>query len=178
MLILMTIVAVGCGNNKVADSGAASSTVSEPEAVEASTLGMPAVKEGVLRPGEDCAEVCFEWDPVEGADGYEVSEENKYYSEKEYREPETVEVADNTYVTGAQDYFDFRIRVRAFKGEGADRVYGEWSSFATGSAYEKKTATAGGPYGEMSVVIPEGWTAEISAVDEGKLTYGLYGLIL
>ena len=25
----------------------------------------------------------------------------------------------NTYVTGAQDYFDFRIRVRAFKGEGA-----------------------------------------------------------
>ena len=33
MLILMTIVAVGCGNNKVADGGAASSTVSEPEAV-------------------------------------------------------------------------------------------------------------------------------------------------
>ncbi|SFC97402.1 putative quinol monooxygenase [Butyrivibrio sp. YAB3001] len=112
MLILMTIVAVGCGNNKVADSGAASSTVSEPEAVEASTLGVPAVKDGVLRPGEDCAEVYFEWDPVEGADGYEVSEENKYYSEKEYREPEKVEVVDNSYVTGAQDYFDFRIRVR------------------------------------------------------------------
>ena len=178
MLILMTIVAVGCGNNKVADSGAASSTVSEPEAVEASTLGVPAVKDGILRPGEDCAEVVFDWNPVEGADGYEVSEENKYYSEKEYREPETVEISDNSYVTGAQDYFDFRIRVRAFKGNGAERVYGEWSSFATGSAYEKQIVSVGGPYGEMSVVVPEGWTAEISAVDDGKLTYGLYGLIL
>ena len=178
MLILMTIVAVGCGNNKAADSGAGSSTVSEPEAVEVDTLGVPAVKDGILRPGEDCAEVVFEWDPVEDAEGYEVSEENKYYSEKEYREPETVEIADNIYVTSAQDYFDFRIRVRAFKGNGADRVCSEWSSFATGSAYEKQTVSVGGPYGEMSVVVPEGWTAEISAVDDGKLTYGLYGLIL
>ena len=158
MVMLMTIAAVGCGNNKVADSGAASSTLSEPEAVEASTLGVPAVKDGILRPGEDCAEVVFDWDPVEGADGYEVSEENKYYSEKEYREPETVEISDNSYVTGAQDYFDFRIRVRAFKGNGAERVYGEWSSFATGSAYEKQIVSVGGPYGEMSVVVPEGWT--------------------
>ena len=145
MVMLMTIAAVGCGNNKVADSGAVSNTVSEPEAVEASTLGVPVVKNGILRPGEDCAEVVFEWDPVEGAEGYEVSEENKYYSEKEYREPETVEIPDNSYVTGAQDYFDFRIRVRAFKGKGAERVYGEWSSFATGSAYEKKTVAWAGP---------------------------------
>ncbi|WP_029233003.1 immunoglobulin-like domain-containing protein [Butyrivibrio sp. VCB2006] len=102
MVMLMTIAAVGCGNNKVADR-TASSTVSEPEAVETSTLGVPAVKDG---------------------------------------------------------------------------VYGEWSSFATGSAYEKQIVSVGGPYGEMSVVVPEGWTAEISAVDDGKLTYGLYGLIL
>ena len=33
MVMLMTIAAVGCGNNKAADSGAGSSTVSEPEAV-------------------------------------------------------------------------------------------------------------------------------------------------
>ena len=55
MVMLMTIAAVGCANNKVADSGVGSSTVSEPEAVEASTLGVPAVKDGILRPGEDCA---------------------------------------------------------------------------------------------------------------------------
>lgn len=140
MSVLMMIVAVGCGNNKAADSGAESAAVSEPqvaeqEVAEPSALSVPVVKDGVLRPGEDSAEVYFEWDQVEGADGYEVSVENKYYSEKEYREPETVEIADNTYVATAQDDFDFRIKVRAFRGEGADRVYGDWSSFATGSAY-------------------------------------------
>ena len=137
MAMLIMIATVGCENNKVTDSGVASGTVNEPEVVEAVTLGVPVVKDGVLKPGEDRVEVWFEWDPVEGADGYEVSEENKYYSETEYREPETFEVTDNSYVTGAQDNFDFRIKVRAFKGSGADRVYGEWSSFATGSAYEK-----------------------------------------
>ena len=177
MATLMAATVVGCGSNKVTDSGA-SNTVSEPEAVNADTLGIPVVKDGVLRPGEDCAEVFFEWDPVEGATGYEVSEENKYYSEEEYREPETVDIAENSYVAGAQDYFDFRIKVRAYKGEGAERTYGEWSPFATGSAYETETVAVGGPYGEISVVIPEGWTAEISAVDDGRLTYGLYGLIL
>lgn len=176
--MFMAAAVVGCGNDKVADSGAASGAVSESEVVEVDTLGVPTVKDGVLRLGEDSAEVYFEWEPVEGADGYEVSAENKYYSEKEYREPETFEIADNSYVASAQDYFDFRIKVRAFKGSGADRVYGEWSSFATGSAYEKETISVGGPYGEISVVIPEAWTAEISTVDDGKLTYGNYGLIL
>ena len=109
--------------------------MSEPDAVEEVSLGVPAVKDGVMRPGEDCIEVYFEWDQVEGADGYEVSAENKYRSETEYREPETCETTDNSFVAGAQDEFDFRIKVRAFSGNGADRVYGEWSSFATGSAY-------------------------------------------
>ena len=116
-MLIMTVL-VGCGSGKTADS-----------------LGVPAVKDGVTRPGEDCIEVYFEWDPVEGADGYEVSEENKYCSEEEYREPETVETTESSYVSSAQDDFDFRIKVRAFKGKGAERTYGEWSSFATGSAY-------------------------------------------
>ena len=33
----------------------------------------------------------------------------------------------------------------------------------------------GGTYGEMSVVVPDGWTAEISAVDDGKLRLKLIG---
>jgi hypothetical protein len=123
MAMLITIFAVGCGDSKAVESA----------------LGVPTVKNGILRPGEDCVEVYFEWDTVEGADGYEVSEESKYYSETEYREPENVEITDNFYVASAQDYFDFRIKVRAFRGNGAERVYGEWSSFATGSAYEKET---------------------------------------
>ena len=111
----------------------------------AATLGIPQVKDGVMQPGEEAVEVHFVWDPVEGADGYEVSAQTKYYAEKEYREPaETVETTDTVYVDSAQDYFDFRIQVRAFKGDGADRVYGDWSSFAEGSSYTEEDIAADG----------------------------------
>ncbi|WP_022770109.1 hypothetical protein [Butyrivibrio sp. NC2007] len=60
MATLMAAAVVGCGSNKATDSGA-SNTVSEPESVNADTLGIPVVKDGVLRPGEDCAEVFFEF---------------------------------------------------------------------------------------------------------------------
>ncbi len=116
---IMALLVVGCGSSKAAGA-----------------LGVPAVKDGVTRSGDDCIEVYFEWDKVEGAEGYEVSVESKYYSEEEYRDPETVETTETSYVAGAQDDFDFRIKVRAYKGAGADRTYGEWSSFATGSAKE------------------------------------------
>ena len=38
--------------------------------------------------------------------------------------------------------------------------------------------TAGGPYGELSVILPQTWTAETAPVDSDKMMYGLYGLIL
>ena len=38
--------------------------------------------------------------------------------------------------------------------------------------------TAGGPYGEISVILPQTWTAEAAPVDSDKMMYGLYGLIL
>lgn len=144
---IMLIAAVGCGKNNEAESEVIFEQVNEPAAEAApepesapaaaqdTALGVPAVKDGVMRPGDDCVEVYFEWDPIEGADGYEVTMENKYREEEEYREPETTEVTENSYVAGAQDEFDFRIKVRAFKGAGDDRTYGEWSSLATGSAY-------------------------------------------
>ncbi len=178
MVVLIMVVIEGCGNNKAEDKGTTSGNDTEPKVIKAGALSVPVVKDGVMRPGEDCVEVYFEWDLVEGADGYEVSEENKYYSEKNYREPEVVETMDNFYVATAQDYFDFRIKVRAFKGDEADRTYSEWSSSAIGSAYETETISVGGPYGEISIVIPESWSAETSTIDDGKLTNGLYGLIL
>lgn len=102
-----------------------------------SALAAPVVKNGVMRPGEDCVEVYFEWEPVDGADGYEVKTQNKYYEEETYREPaEVLETVENSYVAGAQDYFDFKIKVRAIKEDGGSRVYSEWSNEAVGSAYE------------------------------------------
>ncbi len=40
------------------------------------------------------------------------------------------------------------------------------------------TASVAGPYGQISVYIPDTWTAEAAPVDSGKLMSGLYGLIL
>ena len=37
---------------------------------------------------------------------------------------------------------------------------------------------AGGPYGELSINLSDGWTADIAPVDSDKLMYGLYGIIL
>ena len=39
-------------------------------------------------------------------------------------------------------------------------------------------ACVGGPYGEITVGGHNGWSIEAAPVDSGKLSYGLYGLIL
>ncbi len=139
--VVMAVSICACGKDTV-DQG--SELVVEPienteEVSETSAdtaLLTPQVKDGVTRPGEDCVEVYFEWDPIEGADGYEVSSQNKFYEEESFREPEEiVETTETSFVAGAQDYFDFLIKVRAFKGSGDSRVYSEWSNEAAGFSY-------------------------------------------
>ncbi len=149
----MAIALIGCGKETApqqvdgalpeqAETGAAFEPVTE---TEPAALGIPQVKDGVIQPGEEAVEVVFNWDPVEGADGYEVEVANKFYEETDYRDDvETAETKEPSYTCGAQDYFDFRIKVRAFKGEGADRVYGDWSSFAEGSTYTEADIAADG----------------------------------
>ena len=187
--VVLVLAVSGCGNAAPAEKeaepvieetgGEVTTESCTAEGPETTTLGIPQVKDGVMQPGEEAVEVHFVWDPVEGADGYEVSAQTKYYAEKEYREPaETVETTDTLYVDGAQDYFDFRIKVRAFKGNDSERVYGDWSSFAEGSAYEKTTLTAGGPLGELSVTFPDVWNVEVSTVQDEKLVGGNYGFII
>ena len=145
MAAAMLILAVaGCGSDKAAEqsSGLNVEPIGQETNAEVAsedvTLAVPQVKDGVTRPGEDAIEVYFEWAPVEGADGYEVAEKNKFYEEETWREPEVVsETAGTDYITSAQEYFDFQIKVRAFKGEGASRVYSDWSSEAFGTTAEE-----------------------------------------
>ncbi|MBQ7613714.1 MAG: hypothetical protein IJU77_01600 [Butyrivibrio sp.] len=101
-------------------------------------LKTPSVKDGVTTEGEEAIQVRFDWDKIEGAEGYEISEENKYCKEEAYREAEYSETTDNFFTCGAQDDFDFRIKVRAYKGTGEKRQYSEWSEYATGSTYNKE----------------------------------------
>ena len=133
------------------------------------TLSVPVVKEGVQKAGEDAVEMRFEWDSVEEAEGYEVCEESKFHTEENYREAvKNIETSDTFYVTGAQDEFDFRIRVRAFKRSGNEKVYSDWSSYATGSIVfdDKKTDVGADPYQELLDVIAKGLK---EGFPEGKL---------
>ena len=43
---------------------------------------------------------------------------------------------------------------------------------------DEDRAAVGGPYGELSVILPQTWTAETAPIDSNKLMYGLYGLII
>ena len=142
----ITIVAAGCGSKlaDVSDKDASIEAVTAEDSVKES-LQAPVVKDGVMEPGEDAINVVFEWNPIDGADGYEVIEENKFCEEDEYREvteDSTAITTDTTYVTGAQDDFDFRIKVRAFRGDGENREYSEWSEYSYGSTYDKEAANA------------------------------------
>lgn len=133
-------------------------------------LDAPTVKEGVLTPHESYSGVYFEWNEIEGADGYEVSTESKFYSDDAYGNPEIEEVKDNNYEAGAQDLFDFRIKVRAFAGKDNDRSYSEWSAYATGSAYDPNELSADEYYFLSKEQDPEDILANytISLMENGK----------
>lgn len=143
---VITIMALGCGSKTV--DTPANEVSDETITVEDNAkkgLIAPEVKEGVTKPGEDAIKVVFEWNPVDGADGYEVLEENKFSEEDELREPDsdsTTVTTDTTYVSSAQDDFDFRIKVRAYRGDGENREYSEWSEYSYGSTYDKEAVDA------------------------------------
>ena len=117
------------------DAAGEETSSEEPGDISDVALTVPVVKDGVTVLGYDCVDVYFEWDEVQGADGYEVTTDMKASSETEYREGETrvAEVTEPAFFTGAQDEFDFRIKVRSFKGEGSSREYSDWSEPATGT---------------------------------------------
>ena len=100
------------------------------------SLASPVVKDGITIPGEESIQVLFEWNRIDGADGYEVCVENKFCEENNYREPEYCEVTDCSFTAGAQDDFDFRIKVRSYNGSGDKKVFSEWSEYATGKTYD------------------------------------------
>ena len=166
--VMMIGALVGCGAKKDAanaeasqadpsitidDSDAsakASSSDVEVKASEDESKGItaPIVKGGVTNEGSDAINVEFEWNPVEGADGYEVDIQSKPEDDKEYKPYEAGSgdlekdgdyyiTKDNKFVASAQDDFDFQIKVRAFTGEGDDKTYSDWSKISYGQTYDK-----------------------------------------
>ena len=155
ILTLAMLTAVGCGAKEdTKDESVESSDVKD--------LSAPEVKDGVLRQGDDCVEVYFEWSSVDGADGYEVEAQNKFYSDEAFGEPETSETTDNFYVFGVQDDFDFLIKVRAYKGEGDSRIYSDWSNEAVGFSYEDSELPEGSGVTEFT-----SYDELISVIDKG-----------
>ncbi|MCR5755898.1 MAG: hypothetical protein K6G30_13940 [Acetatifactor sp.] len=154
-LVMALMVALsGCGESAV-------STANDDYVFTA-----PQVKDGVTRLGDDAVEVLFAWDPVDEADGYEVSVQSRFYTEEEYREPEYIETKENQFIATAQDYFDFRIQIRAFRVDADEKVYSEWSDYATGSTYTEEDLAKDSFYlygdflSEIRAGIQEGFSKE------------------
>ena len=112
-------------------------------------LPTPKVNPGVLHVGENAMNVEFTWAPVEGAEGYEVSSEAKFYQDGESSYKPYKLYGQNTdyfyttetkYTAVAQDDFNFRVQVRAYKGEGANRRYSMWSDVVFGNSFADKPA--------------------------------------
>lgn len=80
-------------------------------------LEVPEVNNGVNYFEPDYISIHFNWNAIDGAEGYEVCEEIKpeNTSDDRYSEPQFSEVTDHYYLTGGQDDFVHRIKVRAFK---------------------------------------------------------------
>lgn len=122
----------------VDDTDTAADTAEESTKDEAkdSALAAPTVKDGVKKEGNEGTEAYFEWNAVDGADGYEVAVQSKFVEESEYvDDSSTYETTDNFYSLGAPGDFDFIVKVRAYKGKGSDKTYGEWSKEAKGATY-------------------------------------------
>lgn len=62
--------------------------------------------------------------------------------------------------------------------EAADNESTATSKPASVETIENTVISQGGPYGELSLSIPEGWDYEVCPMDSDQLVYGLYGIHL
>ncbi len=168
IILVLCLFLVACG----ADNNDNSTTLHD-------TLQTPSVKDGVTTEGEESILVLFEWNEIDGADGYEVCEESKYRTEETYREPEYSETTELSFTSSTQDYFDFRIKVRAYKGEGDKRAYSDWSEYSYGSAYDEEPLSVedadiedgGDEMGEAAKLLYQGHASVRILTPEGKTIY-------
>ena len=76
-------------------------------------LTAPKVKDGVTGKGANGTEVYFVWEPVDGAEHYEVVVEHKKKAESEYDLKEVTYTNAPTYTYTGQGEYDVRITVKA-----------------------------------------------------------------
>ncbi|WP_026655813.1 hypothetical protein [Butyrivibrio sp. AE3003] len=76
-------------------------------------LTAPKVKDGVTRKGATGTEVYFAWEPVDGAEHYEVVVEHKKKAESEYDLKEVTYTNAPNYTYTGQGEYDVRITVKA-----------------------------------------------------------------
>lgn len=102
-------------------------------------LTAPKVKDGVTRKGATGTEVYFAWEPVDGAEHYEVVVEHKKSAESEYDIKEVTYTNAPNYTYTAQGDYDVRITVKAQTNawiNGKKKTFNsQVSSYAKGKTY-------------------------------------------
>ena len=147
IMTLSALVLIGCSSREAGnlsemqgvsqednDVSVSDSITEEDSSEPADSLEAPKVNNGVNYFEPDYIAIHFNWNAIDGAEGYEVCEEIKpeNASDDSYDEPQINEVTDHYYLTGGQDDFVHRIKVRAFKTKDGERVFSEWSPYAEG----------------------------------------------
>ena len=147
IMTLSALVLIGCSSREAGnlsemqgvsqednDVSVSDSITEEDSSEPADSLEAPKVNNGVNYFEPDYIAIHFNWNAIDGAEGYEVCEEIKpeNASDDSYDEPQITEVTDHYYLTGGQDDFVHRIKVRAFKTKDGERVFSEWSPYAEG----------------------------------------------
>ncbi|MBO4456800.1 MAG: hypothetical protein J5802_03705 [Butyrivibrio sp.] len=103
--------------------------------------GVPSVKAGTTRVGDNGIEAYFEWDPVEGANRYEVTVEGRPEGTTGYNVLENNFTTETNYSYSGKLNYDIRIKVRAYSGTIKEGVCGEWSEYAAGNTNDEALAT-------------------------------------
>jgi len=129
------------GNSSAALGSSSPAAKKKGAGKNSETSMIPVVEEGITEIGDRGVEVKFTWEPVEGADKYDVYVEGKQRDSLAYKYIEDVITSDPNYSYSDELNYDIRIKVRVHNDSSKSNVQSEWSEYATGSTNEDSLET-------------------------------------
>lgn len=139
--LLALLLLTGCGLEKPGtgrDPATGQPTGSDPAVVSRPESAEPPAKAQITETVLTDTGLTVSWDAVAEAEGYEVSVERSPAGAEDWSKPEVSETAERSFTAVFQGERLIRLRVRAWKAAGGQRLYGEWSDFTEGDGIREQ----------------------------------------